>query len=62
MNFLGRLYDCMKMIELFEIMIEHYKNAWHYYYYKYLFAFKYRKGAEVTDVYIQLHMPEYFKF
>lgn len=54
MNFLTMLYDCMKTVELPEIMIEHYKNARHYYYYNHLFAFKYRKGSEITGVYIQL--------
>lgn len=54
MSFLTMLYDYMKTVELSEIMIEHYKNAWHYYYYHHLFAFKYRKGSEITGVYIQL--------
>lgn len=42
MNFLVVSYDYMKTVELPEMMIGHYKKAWHYYYYNHLFAFKYR--------------------
>lgn len=41
-DFLATLYGYMKMVELSEIMIVHYTNAWHYFYHTNLFAFKYR--------------------
>ena len=42
MNLLVVVYDYMKTIDLFEIIIGHSKNAGHYYYYNHLFVFNYR--------------------